>query len=187
MENASKALLLAGAVLIAVLVLSIATQMFKSAYEVPATYDVTMQSAEVRSFNDNFTKYYGSTKTKIDQTTGTEKTETTQHATIHDVISLCNFVRDYNKKMDTEDITDSTHVRVNIQGANPAYKIENLEAKPQIYNTLLKNCYYGNPADPNVNFIIHFNINIDKYNAVGSIQEVTFSADNGAIDTLIRE
>ena len=80
--------------------------------------------------------------------------------------------------MDTEDITDSTHVKVNIQGENPAYKIENLEAKPQIYNTLLKNCYYGNPTNPNVNFIIHFNINIDKYKyAMDSIKMKEFTVE----------
>lgn len=184
MENASKALLLAGAVLIAVLVLSVATQMFKSAYEVPASYDITMQSAEVRSFNDNFTKYYGSTKTKKDAT-GVEYAETTQHATIHDIISLCNFVRDYNSKMQTEDISDSTHVSINIKG-NKNGIISNLEDKPEKYTTLLQTCYYGNKTSPNVNFIEHFNINIDKYNAVGLIQEVTFTAENEAIDPEIK-
>ena len=46
MENASKALLMAGGVLIAILVLSLATRLFKSAYSVSKTYDDQMHRTQ---------------------------------------------------------------------------------------------------------------------------------------------
>ncbi len=69
MENASKALLIGAGVLLAILILNVATRMFHSASEVTETYDNQMQSTETRGFNANFTKYYGAPKEGRNYTT----------------------------------------------------------------------------------------------------------------------
>ncbi len=62
MENASKALLIGGATLIAILILGVAVTMFRSASGVTETYDSQMQAIDSSNFNSQFTKYYGATR-----------------------------------------------------------------------------------------------------------------------------
>ena len=58
MENASKALLIGAGTLIAILILAIATGLFRAASGVAKTYDQTMQSTEITKFNTNFTNLF---------------------------------------------------------------------------------------------------------------------------------
>ncbi len=91
MENASKALLMAGGVLIAILIISVLVITFQKTGNVSKSYDKTLNQEEITKFNSNFTKYLG------------------QELTIHEVVTICNFA--YN---------NGTHkVKVNNQLNNP--------------------------------------------------------------------
>lgn len=59
MENASKALIIAGAILLAILIISLGIMIFNQAQDV--TKNNGMSKAEVSSFNSQFTKYEGIT------------------------------------------------------------------------------------------------------------------------------
>ena len=183
MENASKALLMAGGVLIAILVLSLATRLFKSAYSVSKTYDDQMQATESRSFNAHFTRFYGAPKDGV---------ATQQQATIHDVITTVNFVRDYNKQVQENplDTNDPAHIRIDLKGTEGSHKqIQNLEIYDNVlYTRLIQTCYYKDPTYPMVdaNGVVHFEITINKQNNAGKINHVTFTADSPEIDGNIK-
>lgn len=59
MENASKALLMAGGVLIAIIVISIGVFLFLSYGEIGSNYEETTATNEVTKYNTNFTKFLG--------------------------------------------------------------------------------------------------------------------------------
>ena len=78
MENASKALLIAGGVLIAIIILALIVGVFRSAGNQSRTYNKTMQAEEITKFNSNFTKFLG------------------KNLTIHEVVTICNFAEQNN-------------------------------------------------------------------------------------------
>ena len=59
MENASKALLMAGGILIGVLILALMVTLFLSSRELSTSYEQAKQSEAIQQFNVNFTKYLG--------------------------------------------------------------------------------------------------------------------------------
>ena len=62
MENASKALIIAGAILISILLISIGIMLINSGREVSETGTASMGSYKIQSFNSNFTFYEGDKK-----------------------------------------------------------------------------------------------------------------------------
>lgn len=73
MENASKALIMAGGILLGVLILALMVTLFASSKSLSNSYETIKQSEAVQQFNTNFTKYLG------------------QDLTIHQVVTICNF------------------------------------------------------------------------------------------------
>ena len=73
MENASKALIMAGSVLIGVLILTLMVTLFLNARTVSNEYEQNKKSEAIQQFNVNFIKYLG------------------QDLTIHQVVTICNF------------------------------------------------------------------------------------------------
>lgn len=61
MENASKALLIAAEILIALMVISIGVYLWANFSKVSETYSQEMSSQQIQEFNTNFTKYQGRT------------------------------------------------------------------------------------------------------------------------------
>ena len=61
MENATKALMIAGAVLIAILIISLGIGIFNSSAEQVENADLT--EYQIQTFNDKFRKYEGTSKT----------------------------------------------------------------------------------------------------------------------------
>lgn len=59
MENATKALLIAGGVLIAIIIMSVMVTTFQKTGNVSKTYDKTIDQEEISKFNENFTRYLG--------------------------------------------------------------------------------------------------------------------------------
>lgn len=95
-ENATKALLIAGGVLIAIIILSVMVIMFQKTGNVTKTYEQTISQEEITKFNSNFTKYIG------------------QELTIHEVVTITNFA----------DIKNNKLVDVIVNGGMTADKIE---------------------------------------------------------------
>ena len=61
MENATKALLIAAAILIAILIISLGIVVYNMAAE--TVQNVNMSEQEIKAFNDQFTRYEGENKT----------------------------------------------------------------------------------------------------------------------------
>ena len=76
MENASKALLMAGGILVGVLILTLIATLSLSVRELHGRYEERIASQKIEQFNVNFTKYIGRT------------------LTIHEVVTICNFARE---------------------------------------------------------------------------------------------
>lgn len=59
MENASKALLIAGAVLIVILLIAVGMKIFNSSSSTADQVDTNMQTVEITTFNNKFLQYAG--------------------------------------------------------------------------------------------------------------------------------
>ena len=88
MENATKALLIAGGVLIAIIIISVLVMTLQKTGNVSKTYDTTVSQEKITKFNVNFTKFVG------------------QELTIHQVVTICNFA--YNDKTHMVKVNNST-------------------------------------------------------------------------------
>lgn len=66
MENASKALLIAGSVLIAILLIAVGVRIFNSTSGTGEQVEGTMKTTEVTMFNNKFMPYIGNNKSKND-------------------------------------------------------------------------------------------------------------------------
>lgn len=76
MENASKALIIAGGILIGILILTLIITLFASSRDLSSRYDETKNAEAIQQFNVNFTKYLG------------------QDLTIHQVVTIYNFAKE---------------------------------------------------------------------------------------------
>lgn len=81
MENATKALLISGGVLIGLMVISIGVYLFTTYSGNTYVYDQHMQENEIKKFNVNFTKFEGR-----------------DDITIHEILTLANFAKQYEEQ-----------------------------------------------------------------------------------------
>ena len=104
MENATKAIIMAGTVLISILLISFLLVLLRKGGAANAEYDTTMSDTELAKFNSQFEVY------------------DRDNNTYFDVITVCNLAYDINNR--TEDtITVSVTMWDNTKGANVTYKI----------------------------------------------------------------
>lgn len=122
MENASKALLLGGGILIGLIIMSIGVYLFASYSENTSSYDQQMQATEIKKFNVNFTKFEGR-----------------DDITIQEIITLINFAKQYEKENETDikicvsgisnDIIELMNIKTTIDliqdNSNKIFKCEN--------------------------------------------------------------
>ena len=92
MDNASKAILIAGGILIAMLIIGIGVVMFGSVRGLSETYDVEMETDQIQSYNSNFVKFVGR-----------------EDIMAQEIVTLVNFCKDYESKNDVD-------IVVNIEG-----------------------------------------------------------------------
>ncbi len=85
MENASKALLMAGSILIAMLVISIGVYIFLTASDLGSAYEQRMEIAEIEKFNSNFIIF-----------------EDREDIKIQEIVSLAKFAKQYKEKTGIE-------------------------------------------------------------------------------------
>lgn len=83
MENASKALLLAGGVLIALLIFAVGGYLALSSSQISGSYDKKLSADEIRKFNSNFTKFEGR-----------------EDISAQEIVTIANFVQQYNQEND---------------------------------------------------------------------------------------
>lgn len=107
MENASKALLIAGEVLIGVIVLSIFAFAFQKAYEFAESFQDKSTQQKIVAFNTQYTKY----------ATGTEKSIYSE-----DVVTLTEQVLNWNQTT----VIDSERIQLNIldERGGPIYSTQ---------------------------------------------------------------
>lgn len=108
MENATKALLIAGGVLIAIIIISVMVITFKKTGNISKTYDKTINQEDVTKFNENFTKYLN------------------KELTIHQAITITNFAKEngvaINREVKVSEIIDEetlkNRYKISILGHN---------------------------------------------------------------------
>lgn len=89
MENASQALIIAGTILIALIILSIGVYLVSNYRQVGESYEQTKEITEITKFNTNFTKF-----------------EEREDITAQEIITLKNFAKNYDKQNDTTTTVD---------------------------------------------------------------------------------
>ena len=106
MENASKALIMAGGVLIGVLIISLAVYLFVSFGQTSAEINSQNAQKQISQFNSHFTSYEGNNQ-----------------LTIHDVITVTNFAIENNKYYDndTNYIVEVIWDDINVTDASNSY------------------------------------------------------------------
>lgn len=77
MENASKALLIAGEILIAIVILSIGVYLYTTFNNVSEEYNKEIKFKQILEFNQNFTKY-----------------QNRENITIQEIITIANFAKE---------------------------------------------------------------------------------------------
>lgn len=98
MENASKALLMAAAVLVGIMLLSLGVYLFSIFGNFGGQISNRIEQKQIDEFNSKFYKY-----------------EESQEIRIHDIISIANLARQYNLNNEFLD-TDTYFIKVNING-----------------------------------------------------------------------
>ena len=78
MENATKALLIAGGILISILVITLLANLFGTTGNVVESYNKEINITEIEKFNANFMQYLS------------------KQLTIYDVVTICNFAHNNN-------------------------------------------------------------------------------------------
>lgn len=122
MDNASKAMLMAGGMLLGIAILGLFAYLFRSGIGLGKSYDARMEREEVQAFNSEIEKY-------------TQKKE----ISAQDIVSLANFV--YNNNIKNENNTGaSITLEVKKDGAT-AYKIVPSD-------TMQPNCFLNNMNQP---------------------------------------
>ena len=102
MENASKALLMAGSVLLAIMIVSLAMYLYANFYEETSQIEGNIEESQVMQFNNQFTKYENNNK-----------------VTIYEVLSMANLATQNNKQYQFEKQTatgDNYYISVFLEG-----------------------------------------------------------------------
>lgn len=118
MENASKALIMAGEILLGVIILSLLIYFFSNTSNYTHTYQKIKDVEEINKFNKNFERYMISQENRsVKQADGSYTYENVQVTyTIQELATIINFAKNYNK-----DIEDEEEQRIQIQINNVDY------------------------------------------------------------------
>lgn len=175
MENATKALLMAGGLLIAILVASFMIFVLRKAGQMTAEYDVQRSENELASFNGQFEVY--------------DKRDNT----FFDIITVANLAYDVNKK-NGNDPNNSVSIRIVNKGAteysilpndnlpkNHFFEKEDVNKPKYMYDDDIIGEYtkIKDPNSENIQYFYKFNCTEVKYNDVtGKVKEMCFTIEN---------
>lgn len=106
MENASKALIMAGGILVAIIVMSIGVYLFASFSGTGKEIQQKVDSRVLAEFNNNFLQYVNDNE-----------------ITIHDIVSLANFAKKNNQKFEFKktDIDNPYYLEVYLNDSDLAF------------------------------------------------------------------
>lgn len=156
MENASKALIMAGGILVGVIILSIASYLFISFGEKSDNLQKQMNQRVLAEFNSNFLQYQGNNE-----------------CTIHDIVSLTNFA----KKINSDYEFDPLNLR---DRNNPRYTHVYLENKDlttysdsNLINLLKENSMNNNGSESELQYYTVTDIEYSTEEK-GKINSITF-------------
>ncbi len=181
MENVSKSLILAAAVLISVLTLAVIIALFRNGGNLGNTYQSRREQEAISTYNEPFTKLAAISDTVDDAGTVTR----TGKITIYDVISAINYAKDINQEYIDEgyvyDANDknSDYIKINLYTSSNCTTLirkdedgipncEDVAGKnftQLIYHKLIK--AYSKDTDI-------WGISIAGYNSDGKINDVKF-------------
>ena len=153
MENASKALLMAGGVLLGILILSLAVYLFSNFGGASSRIHDNIEENQTAQFNSQFTKYVGN-----------------ENVTIHDVVTMANLATENNKyyefpKMGNMPTGNDNYIAVLLDGARIEYGYgDNQETIEQRYNNLILDA---------VNAITSASSELKKYDVQVELSETT--------------
>ncbi len=153
MENASKALLMAGGVLLGILILSLGVYLFTSFGGTSSRIHDNIEENQIAQFNSQFTKYVGN-----------------ENVTIHDVVTMANLATENNKyyefpKMGNMPTGNDNYIAVLLDGARIEYGYgDNQETIEQRYNNLILDA---------VNAITSASSELKKYDVQVELSETT--------------
>lgn len=160
MENASKALLIAGEVLIAMLVASMMVLLFSTMSSYADEHAEQRRLQEVEAFNANVLQY---AKAK--------------ECTAQDIVSLVNFAREVNEKRGCTGTSDANHatehmcIKVSVTGI---FNYSNMEDFSD--NDLRDFLQNGKQVDTSTDTgFRYYKATINRYSDDGRIQTITFS------------
>ena len=108
MENASKALIIAGTILIGVLLLALMVYLFSGASGLRRAYSNNVNNTRITEFNTKFTKY-NITENMYDSSDGRD------YVTIRDIVTLANYAKEFNEGLTEE---DSVYIKVSLNNVN---------------------------------------------------------------------
>ena len=92
MENASKALIMAGGILISVMVISLGTYLYTTFRNYSVETEQTIADRQIAQFNSQFYKYYSG-----------ENAQDPIVCTAHDIVTVVNLAKENNQRYETED------------------------------------------------------------------------------------
>lgn len=127
MENAIKALYMGVGMLIAVMVLGVLVYMFRNGARLGASYEGSVNTAQVRSFNSQFDIYAKITNQATDAADGYAFIE--KGNTVSDIITCANLAMSINEKNDYDE-KNNVQVIVVID-AHTKYSIYPIENQPK--------------------------------------------------------
>ena len=134
MENASKALIMAGEILLGVMIISVGVYLFNMFADYSSDNYDEISSAQIAEFNAKFLIYYGN-----------NKDGTPIECTIHDIAGLANLAQKYNLENELIEKTEGTNgnntyqIKSGINTKNSLYiqidlgSTKNLELKSEKY------------------------------------------------------
>lgn len=150
MENASKALLIAGGILLSLLILSLLVMLLSSISSSKLTEEEKLAAKELKEFNDQWEAYnkkvlYGT-----------------------DLISVVNKAIDNNKKMDLLDITNRYYVNIHINFKSETFttEIEELDKRTSVSRSVSEATVTEGGTSININDRVSFarEINLGNWN-----------------------
>ena len=151
MENASKALIMAGIILIGILLIALMVYFFNSVSGLRKSYDDNISTTRMVEFNTKFTKYNITQKQY-------EESDGKNYVRIYDIITLGNLAKEFNKDFEEG---DSDYIEIKINGVD-----ENISNNSSAENNdLLKN--YNNAEHKFVSTSV-------EYSSSGRIKSMEF-------------
>lgn len=150
MENASKALIIAGAILLAILLISLGIMIFNQAQD--TVNNSGMTQAEITAFNNKFLKYEGKGKKTSDikmlanevLVSNAEESNASRLIIVWNATKRTSIVKlDDKSAIENKSLIDMSSIEKDkTYTVKAAYCTNPSENRPQALNTLTKGCIY---------------------------------------------